>query len=142
MLTFTVLAVVAHSVAAGAQAPTTLEAESSVTETSVSGTSQRHDIGVMQSFSMRSDALGKEVRYRVLVTGPTGRGGRLDLLVLLHGASATEDQWDDVAIDDALLRRSTEGEPSDTARASRRRFERSGRRTFGPVRVRRVAADR
>ena len=67
-------------------------------------------VGRMQRFTIVSAALNATVRYRVLVTAEPRPGQRLDLLVLLHGASADEDQWDDVAIDEALLKRQHAGE--------------------------------
>lgn len=71
-------------------------------------------VGTMQRFSIPSEALAATVRYRLLVTAAPLSGQRLDLLLLIHGANANEDQWDDVAIDDALLRRSRQRELAPT----------------------------
>lgn len=65
--------------------------------------------GEMQRFGVKSAALHATVGFRVLVTSPPRSGHRLDLLLLIHGANAHDDQWDDVGIDDAVEARAAAG---------------------------------
>ena len=65
--------------------------------------------GSMQRLTIISAALHAPISYRLLVTANPPTGQPLDLLLLLHGANAHDDQWDDVAIDDALLARAKAG---------------------------------
>lgn len=65
--------------------------------------------GVMQRFGVKSAALHATVGFRLLVTAPPHPGGHLDLLLLIHGANAHDEQWDDVGIDDAVKTRSADG---------------------------------
>jgi len=65
--------------------------------------------GDMQRFGVKSAALHATVGFRILVTSPPPPGGHLDLLLLIHGANAHDEQWDDVGIDDAVKARSEDG---------------------------------
>ena len=71
--------------------------------------SQSAAAGDMERFGLKSAALHATVGFRVLVTSPPRPGGHLDLLLLIHGANAHDEQWDDVGIDDAVEARASDG---------------------------------
>lgn len=85
----------------------------------------------VERLTMASAVLGSDQRYRVyLPAGYDQRGeARYPVIYLLHGAGATEDQWDDVEVDAAATRLIAGGQippvilvlpAADTNRVSRR----------------------
>lgn len=66
-------------------------------------------IGVVERSTIESSALHATITYRTLVTARPVPGTPLDLILLLHGANADGDQWDDVGIDEALMARQASG---------------------------------
>lgn len=58
--------------------------------------------GVVTSFQEQSATMGT-ARFRLMATATPKPDEKMSLLVLVHGANANEDQWDDVAIDTALF---------------------------------------